>query len=63
VLNKNLNESVNGSFTINSANNFQTVSAWAMTSSGAPITAEGDFDVQNNQFTYNLPAASAWHFF
>ena len=61
VLNKNLDEAVSGSFTIDSSNGYQSAEAYALTQSSTAIQDLGSFQITDNSFSYSIPAVSAYH--
>lgn len=62
VLNKNLDESIDGAFDINSTSNYNSANAYAMTQSATAIQNVGTFSISGNSFSYSVPALSAYHF-
>ena len=62
VLNKNLDEVINGSFTIDSNTvEYQLAIVYSMDQSAQSIQNSGSIAVSNNAFSYTLPPVSAHH--
>lgn len=63
VINKKLNESVNGNFSISSQNNIQSGSVWKLDGNSSEISEINPVtNITNNSFSYTLPAGSVCHF-
>jgi mannan endo-1,4-beta-mannosidase len=63
VINKKLNESVNGNFSISSQNNIQSGSVWKLDGNSFEIAEINPvINITNNSFSYTLPAGSVCHF-
>ncbi len=61
ILNKNLDEAINGVFNITSSSNYTSGNAYAMTQNSLEIQNMGSFTVSGNSFSYSLPSVSAYH--
>ncbi|SMF52512.1 Glycoside hydrolase family 44 [Alteromonadaceae bacterium Bs31] len=61
VLNKNMLQSLNGTFAITSAADYASGEAWALTGKSTDIQNAGKFFLSDNRFNYSLPALSAYH--
>ncbi len=61
VLNKNLDETIAGDFTISGTNNYTSAEVFAMRDGSTNIQKLSDISVSNNQFTYTIPSVSAYH--
>ena len=63
VINKNLNSNKTATFTIQHNKSVQTGNVWVLDNSGASIRNAGSIaSIQNNTFSYTLPAGSVCHF-
>ena len=63
VINKKLDESVNGNFSIASQNNILSGRVWKLDENSPQITEINPVtNIVNNSFSYSLPAASVCHF-
>lgn len=63
VINKKLNENVNGNFSISSQYNIQSGSVWKLDNSSSEILEINPVsNIINNSFSYTLPAGSVCHF-
>lgn len=62
VLNKNMNESINGVFTIDSTTLYQSGKTYVLNADSVEIQDKGEVEVTNNQLNYDIPALSAYHF-
>ncbi len=63
VINKKLDENVEGNFSISSQYNIQSGRVWKLDGSSPQITEINPVaNITNNNFTYNLPAGSVCHF-
>jgi len=63
AINKKLNESVNGNFTILSQHNIQSGSVWKLDGNSYEIAEINPVtNITNNSFSYTLPAGSICHF-
>lgn len=63
VINKKLNESVNGNFSIASQQNLQNGRVWKLSSNSPAISEINPItNISNNSFSYTLPAGSVCHF-
>ena len=63
VSNKKLNESVNGNFSISLQHKIQSGSVWKLDNSSSDISEIAPVsNINNNSFTYTLPAGSVCHF-
>ena len=63
AINKNLNENVEGNFSVLSQQNIQSGRVWKL-DGNSPLIAEIDpiANIVNNSFTYTLPSGSVCHF-
>ncbi len=63
VINKKLNESVNGNFSISSQQNIQSGRVWKLDGNSSEISEiNAVANITNNSFSYTLPAGSVCHF-
>jgi mannan endo-1,4-beta-mannosidase len=63
VINKKLNESVNGNFLISSQQNIQSGRVWKLDGNSSEISEiNAVANITNNSFSYTLPAGSVCHF-
>jgi mannan endo-1,4-beta-mannosidase len=62
VLNKSLEDAISGTFTINSTTSYPSGQVYTLTQSSATVTNAGSITVDENQFSYDVPALSAYHF-
>jgi mannan endo-1,4-beta-mannosidase len=62
ALNKNLDEAVNGTFSIDSTTTYRSASVYAMTQDATSIQSMGQISISGNAFSYTLPPVSAQHF-
>lgn len=63
AINKKLNESVNGNFSISSKHNIQSGRVWKLDNTSSEISEINPVtNISNNSFSYTLPAGSVCHF-
>ena len=63
VINKKLNENVNGNFSISSQQNIQSGRVWKLDGNSSEISEiNAVANITNNSFSYTLPAGSVCHF-
>ncbi len=61
VLNKNLDETIAGNFTISGADTYTSAEVFAMRNGSTNIQKLSSITVNNNRFTYSVPPVSAYH--
>ncbi|HEX7028239.1 MAG TPA: glycoside hydrolase family 44 protein, partial [Gammaproteobacteria bacterium] len=62
VLNKHLDETINGSFNIDSDTDYRSANVYTMTGNAAALQKPGGVSISGNTFSYAIPPVSAQHF-